>query len=310
MISSFFAKTKPINYVVLLVFMGLFYCALLFFWERDVLGFKEIWLAIFTLAILFLSVLVINELVRQNKVTALSSFAMLFFVALTIAFPQTLLDENAVLANFFILLAIKKLLEVKEAKNAKHKIFDATLLICVASIFYKWSFVYMGAIVFAINTFESKNFKTWLVLLLGMATFFLLLWVVLIPFDNVGFLQTHYSFFTLEIDIEAILRKLGAKDIVFFAVVLLLAMIDFFKLRKKGGGRLIMIRNMLLFFTLAVILIFLESEEASPLLLSFFPAAVFMTNFIETIGKKGLKELSVNLFILTAFMVFLLENLV
>ena len=112
MISSFFAKTKPINYLVLLGFIGSFYTALQFFWNRDAFEAKNIWITLLALLTLLLSVYVINGLVQQNKVTELSSFAMLFFVVLTIMFPKSILDNNVVFANLFILLGIKKLLEV------------------------------------------------------------------------------------------------------------------------------------------------------------------------------------------------------
>lgn len=309
MISSFFAKTKPINHVVLLVFMGLFYGALQFFANNGTFDTGKIWTATLAMAVLLLSIFLINELVQQNKVTALSSFAMLFCVILTIIFPETLLDNSAIFCNFFILLAIKKLLEVKEAKNAKHKIFDAVLFVCVATLFYKWAFIYFAAAVFAINTFESKNFKIWLVLLLGVATFFLLSWMFLVLFGNENFFNIHYSFLAFEWDKDSILQKLNFKNAVYFALIILFAIVDFIKLRKKGGGRLIMMRSMLLFFALVIILILLESKDSSPILLSFFPASVFLTNFIETINKKRLQELAVSLFILLAFMIFFIEKL-
>ena len=309
MISSFFAKTKPINYVVLLGFIGVFYMTLQFFWNRDAFGAENIWITLLALAVLLLSVYVINELVQQNKVTELSSFAMLFFVVLTIMFPKSILDNNAVFANLFILLGIKKLLEVKEAKNAKHKIFDAVLLICLASLFFKWAVVYFAAVAFAINTFESKNLKIWLVFLCGIATFFTLVLMFSSIFGNQEFLWKHYNFLFVETELNTIFEKLNIKNAVFFTSIALFSVVDFIKLRKKGGGRLIMMRSMLLFFMVVLVVLLLENKDTTPILLSFFPAAVFITNFIETIKKKRLKELAANLFIITAFLVFFIENI-
>jgi hypothetical protein len=310
MISSFFTKTKPINYVVLLVFTALFYFALQFFWNPKVFHTQEIGGISVAVIVLILSVFLISELVRQNKVTELNSFAMVFFVGLTVVFPNTLLDNNGIFANFFILLATKKLLEVKEAKNAKHKIFDAAFFICVSTLFYKWALVYFIAIGFTINTFKSQNIKIWFVFLTSVVTFLLVKFGLLIAFGNEDFLISHYAFFELEIDEKSLFKKLSIKNMVFFVVIAVFAMIDFVKLRKKGGGKLVIMRSMLLFFALVVIVIFLESKESAPILLSFFPSAVFLTNFIETLRKKKFKELALGLFLITAFSVFFIENLV
>ncbi len=310
MISSFFGKTKPINYVVILIFMGLFYWTLHFFWNAQTLSPERIWTKVLALSALLLSIVFVNEIIRQNKVTSLNSFAMLFFVVLTVVFSTTIFDDNAVFANFFILLAIKKLLEVKKANNAKHQILDATLLICVATLFYKWAFIYFAAVAFAINTYESRNFKSWLAFIVGVAIFFLLTWTILLSFGGENFLLAQYDFTLPEWGNQAFYKKLSIKNGVFLVLIVLFAVFDFIKLRKKGGGRLVMMRNMLLCFALAYFLILFESNEASPILLSFFPAAVFLTNFVETIQKKRFKELVVSLFIVGAFLVFFFEKLV
>ena len=135
MISSFFGKTKPINYIVLSVFLFLFYGVFLFLFLKDNGGAISIPLEVLTLGILLLTIFVINQIIKTEKVTDFSSYAMLFFVLLIVTFADILLDKNAIFAAFFLLLAVWRLLSVKTIRNVKHKVFDASFLICVASLF-------------------------------------------------------------------------------------------------------------------------------------------------------------------------------
>ncbi len=308
MISSFFSKTKPISYVVLLVFLGSFYWVVETLKNNFEFTVEGFWLQFLVMFVLLSSVFVIDDMVKKEKITGQSSFAMLFFVLLVVVFPKTILDNNAVLANVFVMLSIKKLLEIKEAKNIKHKAFDAALLICIASLFYKWALLYLIVVFFSLNTYGGKNIKNWMAPLMAMISFLMVTTAVLFLSNNVAFLERQYNFDILGIDHTAIILKLGVKHVVFLLLIVGFAIFDFIKYRKKGGGKLITMRMLLLCFVLAFPMLLLESTKAKPILLAFFPAAVFLGSYIETIQRKRLKEFILIVFIALPFFLFFIEG--
>jgi len=160
MISSFFTKTKPINYLVLLISLLGFYI-LNYFFLKIQLENSLLFIAFF-IALVLQSVGV-QEIVRTRKITNTTTFAMLFFVLLCMAIPQIMNYKEVVLCNFFLMLSINRLLALKTLKEVKQKIFDGTLWICVASIFDSWALFYLIVVFLAVYIYGTKEFRNWLV---------------------------------------------------------------------------------------------------------------------------------------------------
>ncbi len=136
MISSIFGKTKPVNYLLLLGFLSVFY------WAIHLLRFdrgyspEEVVVQLLLLGVLCFSVFLVNFIVKRNQITGSNAFAMLYFVLLIVLFPEVLIEPNAIMCSFFLLLASRRLISLKSLRNIKLKIFDATLWTAVASLFY------------------------------------------------------------------------------------------------------------------------------------------------------------------------------
>ena len=79
MISSFFGKTKPINYIVLAILLFLFYFTDVFFQIGEQRINQVIALELLLFTVLLFSVFTINQIVRAEKATESNSYAMLFF---------------------------------------------------------------------------------------------------------------------------------------------------------------------------------------------------------------------------------------
>lgn len=307
MISSFFGKTKPINYIVLSIFLFLFYGFFYFFNQNRGIPIDTIPLELLSVGLLLLSIFIINRIVRVEKVTDFSSYAMLFFVALIVAFSDTLADKNAIFCNFFLLLAGWRLLSVRSLKNVKHRLFDGAFLVGVASLFYDWALLYLLLIFLVINVYDRKTFKNWLVPPLGLLTVFILLFAVLKVTDKLSFLMEHYTFSVDFARTGFFGEYANIKILVYATVMVAIMMLIFLRLRQKGGGKLVQLRIIFLFFIIGVLLSLVESSNASPVLITFFPAAVFLTNYLETIKKLRIRELAFSLIIIVPIFIFLLE---
>ncbi|UJH69034.1 DUF6427 family protein [Allomuricauda sp. SCSIO 65647] len=310
MISRFFGKTRPIHYIVFFGFLFAFHGVYLTRISEEGFTMGGIAFQILILGAFIIGVLFADQMAKKGNVVGQNSFLMLFWVLLAVLFPSTLIDHSAVLANLFILMAVYRLLEVKTLKNPKHKIFDATLSICISSLFCSWALLFFSLVFFSINTYLGKSTKNWLSVLAGIAAFLLLTFAVLVLNDNLGFFQKQYDFVAHFQTIPRFSPEIvNIKVMVFAIVVFVLAIIDFVKFRKKGGGKIIIFRFMLLYFLVSLLINALQPISSFWIIFSFMPGAVFLANYVETIKRAQLKEILLAIFILTPFILLFVEEM-
>lgn len=290
MISSFFGKTKPINYIVLAIFLFLFYFTNLFFQLNGQKINQVIPLELLLFSVLLFSVFIINQIVRTEKATESNSYTMLFFVLMIVTFSDELVLRNVDFANFFLLLAFWRILSIKSTRNVKHKIFDASLLIAIASLFYDWAIAFMLLVFFVIGVYDRKTLKNWLVPFLGMATIFILSFTVLKLKGTLNFFEDHYQFPLGLFTTKSFFQVLNIKTLIYLILLVMVSMVVFVRLRNVSGGKLLLLRIVFLIFLLGTALILFTPADASPVLLTFFPSAVFLTNYFEGIKKRKFQE--------------------
>lgn len=307
MISSFFGKTKPINHIVLAISLFLFYFTNVFLGLGEQKINDVVPIELLTFVVLLLGIFIINQMVRTEKVTDLNSYAVFFFVLLVIAFPENLYQKNAIFTNFFLLLALWRLLSIKSIKNVKHKIFDASLLIAVASLFYDWALVFLLLVFAVINTYDKKTFKNWLVPLIGLATIFILTFTILKLNNSLNFFQEHYQFSLGIFKAKSFWAVLNIKALIYFLFILVVAFVVFLRLRNVGGGKLLQLRVIFLAFVLGVAITLLTPVDESPVLITFFPASVFMANYFENMKKPKFQEMVMILCVILSLLLFALQ---
>lgn len=307
MISSFFGKTKPIVHFVLGILLLLFYFGRIFFIAGEKSFFEEFPWELLAFGVLLLVIFIIHQIVRTEKLTDFNSYAMLFFVLMVIAFSEEFEQKNAIFTNLFLLLALWRLLSIKSVKNVKHKIFDASLLIALASLFYDWALVFLALIFVVINMYDRKTFKNWLVPLLGVATIFVLTFTTLKVLGSLDFFEQHYQFTLSFLEAYSFLQVLNVKALVYFILAVVIAILVFLRMRSVGGGKLLHLRILFLALVFGILITLFTPVDESPVLITFFPASVFLANYFEAIKRKKLQEVVLILCILLSFLLFALE---
>ncbi|MEC7265695.1 MAG: DUF6427 family protein [Bacteroidota bacterium] len=307
MISSFFGKTKPIVHFVLVLLLLLFYFGRIIFLKDDSDFFEDFPLELLAFGVLILVIVIINQIVRSEKITDFNSYAMLFFVLFAIAFSEGFDQKNAIFTNLFLLLALWRLLSIKSIKNVKHKIFDASLLIALASLFYDWALVFLVLVFVVINVYDRTTFKNWLVPFFGVATIFILTFTTLKVTDSLDFFQNHYKFSVSFLEAYSFLQVLNIKALVYFILMVSIAFLVFLRMRSVGGGKLLHLRILFLALVFGVLITLVTPVDESPVVITFFPAAIFMTNYVEAIKRSKLQEAVLILCMLLSFLLFALE---
>src|SRR5690606_22511453 len=168
MLTSFFGKSIPLNYLILGVFIVAGY----------LLGAISGSLVVITPYLLFvhsafiiLSVLImllLDFIIRKNHLTKTNTFAILFFTCFLLMLPVIFLAHTILLANFFLLLALRRIMSLRNDRNSLKKILDASIWIGVASLFHFWSFLFFVPLWIAIIQKPNSNYKQMLIPFTGI----------------------------------------------------------------------------------------------------------------------------------------------
>lgn len=305
MISSIFGKTKPINYIIVLTFLFLLYWVIQFYPTSLVLNTGDILVKTASLVALLVTVFIVNFIIQRNKITGPNSFAILFYSLLFMVFPETLLDFRAIFCSFFLLLATRKIISLKSLKDIKLKIFDAALWVLVSSLFCNWAIVFLLLVFAAIYIYEPKNIRNWLVPFVSIFVFTAITYSVLLLTSNENFIWEQYVF-SVQFNKDYFLNwSTSTRFLCYVVLVLTLGGWAFLKQGHAGLGKVTTMRLIALSFMLGLVVYLLSFSDSNTIVFTFFPAVVFLTNYIESIQKEKIKEIVLLASILIPFLVFI-----
>ena len=174
MIASVFNKSKPINFVIVIIITFLA-CLLVFIKDED----KEFSIVLLVelmgvFLVTVFSIFLMNFIVVKNKLTEQSSYHILLYSLFLALLPTALISLNLLLSNVFVLLALRRLISLRTQKDIKKKLFDASLWIGVATIFYFWAIFFFALIFIALFLYSDNKIKDWIISFTGILTVLLL----------------------------------------------------------------------------------------------------------------------------------------
>ena len=172
MLSSFFSKSKPINYIIVALYMTLLY-VIAHFRKDSSMSLSYFFYALIGVVLYVLLMLGINIFAKKNELTNKGSFTVFLFAFITAVLPNSLINFSILLSNVFILLAIQNVLHLRNEKQIKAKIFNAAMCVAVASLAYFWSISFIIMVYIGILYFAPKDYRYWLIPILGLGIVFL-----------------------------------------------------------------------------------------------------------------------------------------
>jgi hypothetical protein len=162
MITSVFKKSTPLNFslVVFLIFIFfLIYQIQDLSWTNSALMILQ---KVGLLSVLLASIFIVNFVSKKNELSKDSSYTILFYFLFLLFFPSILDSFNLILSNFFILLALRRLISLQSLTASKEKIFDASLWIFVASLFHFWSIIFIILVFMSIMSHVARDYRNWI----------------------------------------------------------------------------------------------------------------------------------------------------
>ncbi|WP_299259024.1 DUF6427 family protein [uncultured Aquimarina sp.] len=305
MLSNFFSKSKPINFIIVALYMFVLY-TIAYYKKSFTLDYSTLLMFLGGFIAYVLTMLIVNLITQKNDLTQKSTNTIMLFVFLTTILANSLTSAAMLLSNLFVILGMRSVLSLRNGKYVKSRILDASLCIGVASLAYFWSIGFIVIVFFGIFYFEPKNYRNWIIPIIGL----LIVYII----SNCFTLLLYDSFFVIAEYIEPIsfsFEGYAYKEGVFSIGVLTICTLFFFTIylikfnRKptKSKPFLKLIISQLL-VALALVMIVPE-KDTSEMIFIACPLAIIGTTYLEMDHGKFLQEINFWVFLLLPFMILL-----
>ena len=192
MITTVFKKSTPINYglvAILLILFFFLYQYLEHFELKNNFGLVKKGTV---LGLVLASLLVLNFVTKRNGLSKDSAYTVFFYFLFTISFPTVFNEIDLVFANFFVILALRRLISLQTLKLPKEKIFDASLWIFVAALFHFWCILLIVLVFISILFHVSRDYRNWVLPFLAFfcVLVFLFAYALLFDFNALSSIQS------------------------------------------------------------------------------------------------------------------------
>ncbi|HPW97453.1 MAG TPA: DUF6427 family protein [Flavobacterium sp.] len=305
MITSLFKKSTPINYSLVVLLLIIFFLLIQFHAESHLSSAFSMFNKISILAILLASFFIVNFIAKKNGLTKNSSYPILFFLLLLCLFPSIFKTPNLIFANFFLLLAYRRLASLQNLNAIKQKLFDASLWICVAALFHFWCILFLFLVYISIIFHASRDYRNWLIPFIALFTTLTIFILAALVFDIAWItylIETTKTNFQLDYFTNNI-QNLALSIYVVLSLYFVFSMI--FTLSNKPMILQASYKKMIFGFFIGVIVFLISINKSNAMLVfTFLPLAILCTNNIEYSQNKTYQEIVLGLFILFGFFSF------
>ena len=305
MITSVFKKSTPLNLILVVILMLVFF---LLYQIQD-LTWTDSFVSILKKSGLFLvllgSVFITNFVAKRNGLSKDSSYTIFFYFLFLLFFPSSLDNSNLILSNFFILLALRRLISLQSLKASREKIFDASLWIFVASLFHFWSILYIVLVFISIIFHASRDYRNWVLPFIALFSVGTIASVFSIMFDTsiIEFVKTHATV-NFKLDYFANNYQNGAFSI-YLTVALFFLISMFASLSSKPLLLHSSFKKILASFFIGIAIFVVSANKSNDLLLyTFAPLAIMATSHIEIKQLQLKQEMVLGVLILCSLFAF------
>ncbi len=305
MITSFFKTSKPIHYIIFIIILTAVFAFQRIIWSNDAINVTNILIETAYLLVVLVSFVILIFIVTKNKLTHNNSYAALYFCLFVSLMPISLEVNSILVSNLFILLSLRRIISLKTRTNIKKKLFDASMWICLATIFEPWAILFFGLLSMGILFYSLTQIKNILIPFFGVLTVGIL--ITCFQLLTVGYFPNYAKYlpvFSVDLITEEALLSQGA-SLLFLAIILVVILIfvvkGVLKNRKNNPSFLVLISTV--FIGIAVS--FLSAQmPTGGYLFAVVPSAVLVANFSETTKPSWLSELVIGALLLAGVFQF------
>lgn len=303
MITSVFRKSTPLNFSLVVILILVFFSIYQF---QDLSWMNSLLLILkkgILFCVLLASVFITNFVVKKNGLSKDSSYTIFFYFLFLLFFPSILDNLNLILSNFFILLALRRLISLQSLKASKEKIFDASLWIFLATLFHFWSIIFIVLVFISIIFHVSRDYRNWILPFIAFFIVVILFMIYATVFDLDVFAYIVKSVqINSNIDYFTNNYQNGALSI--YATIALFFLVSMFATFSNRPQLLhTSFKKIITSFFIGVLIFLISANKSNDLLLfTFAPLAMMATSHVEIPQEKLNQELV--LYVLTACSLF------
>ena len=222
--------------------------------------------------------------------------------------PQAMMYSSVVISNFFILLALRRLISIRSQIEVKKKLFDAAFWIGIATLFYFWAILFFLLIFIILILYTDNKIKDWIIPFAGIATV-LIFTITYSIIANDDFIK-QLSFMSMDVSLDfsvynsihyiiaiTLLLSFGLWGTIFYSLELKRKM-KFVKPTFKS-----IIAALLIAFAIIIVA---PNKNGSEFIFLFSPLAIVLANYIETIKENWFKEVFLAILILAPIIILVL----
>lgn len=299
MLANFLNKSKPINFVGLLLFFIINFAVV--FLSNDFTNNLGLYPLVYfmSLVVLFVGIFFIfNFIISKNRLTFDNSYAYFLFTLLNISLLKDLIHIKTLLVLMLYLLFLRKIYSLRSYKNTIKKLFDGGFWLGILFLLDATSILFFLLFYVAIYLYQKLTIHSLLVPILGFFVPIVIYGTYLFWFDKLDhFFQNKKLLLQFTI--------LDIKQIWFVVGVFALATIALF----YKSIRAIRVSNLFrkswlliaLNFLLGIFcLYFTTSSQVSQLIYFLFPASIIITNGIELISNRLILNIMLLFFLFTS----------
>ena len=294
MIANFFNNAKPLNSVIFLVTLVCFFVLAQFNIDFKPFTIELLTLKLGSLLILATLFFVYRFVINRNKLTLINSYALLF-ICLSLGFFYTALaDFKVLISQLFLALAFRRIYSLRSSLNIKEKIFDSSFLIAISSLFFFENSYFMLLVYVALFVFIRSNWYYFIIPIIGFLVPYFLIYVYSLGTDSFSYFDKITAIsFSFNLGILSHIKFLVIIDILFLTG-LIGYIRNTLKTTEFSNEFRALWELILAHFILATFLVFTSNSFGIEKgLYIIFPFGIIMANYLQTIGKKVLKELIV-----------------
>ncbi len=305
MITSVFKKTTPINLFLVVILMLVFF---LIYQFQD-LSWTNSFVFILKKAGLFLillgSVFIANFIAKKNGLVKDSSYTIFFYFLFLLFFPSIWSDTNLIASNFFILLALRRLISLQSLKASKEKIFDASLWIFIASLFHFWSILYIVLVFISIIFHVARDYRNWILPFIALfaVTILSIGYSYLFEYDILGYINQST---VINFNIDYFTNNYQNSAFSIYLTVALFFLISMFaSLPNKPLLLNSSFKKIITAFFIGIVIFVITSNKSNDMLIyTVAPLSIMATSHIEVKQLQLKQELVLGILILCSFFAF------
>ena len=307
MIANFFSKTKPATIFSIVVLLFVYYFAVTFLFHSTELSIQFLIKRIsFFIFIAFL-LLIVNFIVKKNKLTKDNSYALLLMVFLFGTFPEAMFSSNIVFANFALMLGFRKIYSLRSGVDTKLKLFDACFWIGVATLLYSWSIFFILLVYVGMIIHQKLTVKNLFIPIVGFLTPMIIYFTYCLYFESATFFYNKFSYeINLDFSSYTLLKLLI--PVIFLSIVLLWSLVKITPkvVSVRNNFKFswdLLINHLLISITIVVLA---PTKNGSELFFVIFPSAVMVANLMHHIKSKIIRNMILYAFLLVSVSVYFL----